>query len=170
MSATGRGSKRQAQDFYPTPDYTVDSLLEYIQFSTIRSFLEPCKGDGAIFDKIPQVPVKHYCELSEDKDYFAFGADQKYDLIVTNPPYSQAQEFVEKSLSEARTVCYLLRLDFLGAQKRKEWWNRIGTPDKLLVLSKRPKFVNNKSDANEYGWFIWDYGSYIHLSKGIHVV
>jgi len=169
MSATNRGSVRRKDDYYPTPYSALEPLFQCIRWEHIRSFLEPCRGDGSIYDHVP-IENKEYCEIQEEIDYFSYVPLQKFDLIVTNPPYRLAQEFVSKSLVEARTVCYLLRLNFLGSQKRKEWWNHIGTPNKLIVLSHRPKFINNKTDATEYAWFIWDHAQAVYIRDGIHVI
>ena len=46
MSATNRGSEVIGQEFYPTPGYTVDSILSEIDFSKVSSFREPCRGGG----------------------------------------------------------------------------------------------------------------------------
>jgi len=46
MSATNRGAVKLEKDFYPTPDYTIDSILEEIDFSKVSSFREPCRGGG----------------------------------------------------------------------------------------------------------------------------
>jgi hypothetical protein len=171
MSATNRGAVRVQNDFYPTPGYTIDSLFEFINWDRVKSFCEPCKGSGAILDKVPQLPVMSYCELSEGVDYLTYPyAVDKFDLIVTNPPFSLAAEFLVKSLREARCVAYLLRLNYLGSQKRVQLWDEIGTPNKLLVLSKRPKFINNQADATEYAWFCWDRENIIDLSPGVHVL
>ncbi|MCP3685367.1 MAG: DNA methyltransferase [bacterium] len=160
---------RIANDFYPTPTYTVKSLIDCLDLRRINSFLEPCKGNGSIYNSV-EVPDKHYCELLEGINYLTTTFEEEFDLIVTNPPYSLAQQFLEKSLSEAKTVCYLLRINFLGSQKRKDWWKRITPPNKLLVLSKRPKFVNNKSDRTEYAWYCWDNYNVVKSSEGIHIL
>jgi len=170
MSATNRGAKRVANDFYPTPGYTIDSMLNLINWNEVNTFLEPCKGDNAIYNKVPDTVDKHWCELSLGRDYLESIESQEYDLIVTNPPFSIADQFIQKSLSESKTVCYLLRLNYFGAQKRNKWWNEIGTPNKLLVLSRRPKFINNQADATEYAWFCWDKQDIINLPDGIHVI
>lgn len=82
------------------------------------------------------------------------------DLIVTNPPFSKSIEFVIKSLIEAKTVCYLQRLNWLGSTSRKNFWNN-NPPDKIFVLSQRPQFMKEMglksgTDSTEYAWFIWD--------------
>lgn len=52
-------------------------------------------------------------------------------------------------------VCMLLRVNFLGSQKRAAWM-RANTPS-VYVLPKRPSFKSDgKTDATEYAWFLWD--------------
>jgi hypothetical protein len=60
-------------------------------------------------------------------------------------------------ISEAHTVVYLLRLNFLGSAKRKPFWDA-HPPTHLLTITPRPSFVNGGSDSCEYGWFCWDRG------------
>lgn len=158
---------RRKNDSYFTPEYTINSLLNFLSIPHETSFLEPCFGNGSIYNKI-NCQKKYFAEVASGIDYL-----QKdfidIDLIITNPPFSLAQEFLEKSLSEAKTVCYLLRLNFLESQKRYTWWQD-KTPDKLLVLSKRPSFTGKGTDSQAYAWFVWDKLGVCKLDKGIHVI
>lgn len=139
MSATNRGTIRREADFYPTPEYCVKLLVGELR--TVAEGLkwgEPCKGDGSII-KATGYPYWQYAELSEGKDYF----DQWFtdvNGIITNPPFALAQEFIDKSLVEADFVAYLLRLNFFGSRKRREWWQG-KKPTHLFTLSERPVFV-----------------------------
>ena len=167
MSATNRGAERNAYDFYPTPSEPINQILNEIDFTTVTSFLEPCKGDGAILNLIPDGITKHYAEIREGIDYLKY--IYKVDLIVTNPPFSIALEFLQKSLRESKTVVYLLRLNFLGSQKRKQFWTD-NPPTHTFVLSKRPSFTGKGTDATEYAWFVWDYGKLFKKPNGIYVL
>jgi hypothetical protein len=168
MSATNRGTVRNKNDFYPTPEYTIDSLLNVLNLHNNITFHEPCKGNGIIYNKI-NTPFKSYCELEEGIDYLITDNKEKFDLIITNPPFSLAKEFINKSLNEANSIWYLLRLNFLGSQTRKDWW-KDKMPTHLLVLSKRPSFTNKGTDATEYAWFGWDKINICKLNKGIHIL
>lgn len=158
MSSTNRGADRIDSDNYPTPIETIKSIIERIDFSGVNTFLEPCSGDGRILKMIPDNILKEWCEIREGKNYFDHNFD--VDLIITNPPFSISIEFLEKSLKEGKTVCYLQRINWLGSIKRKDFWNN-NTPDKIFVLSKRPQFkkelgLEGGTDSTEYAWFIWD--------------
>jgi methylase of polypeptide subunit release factors len=79
-----------------------------------------------------------------------------FDLVIGNPPYNKAQDFAEHALSfvkEDGTIAMLLRLNFLGSQKR-EAFLREHFPN-VYVLSHRPSFTNGGTDATEYAWFTW---------------
>ncbi len=176
MSSTNRGGNRIDQDNYPTPKYVIKALTDRIDFTKVNTFLEPCSGDDRILDFIPNHVNIFTTELRRGQDYFEHQFD--VDLIVTNPPFSLSVPFLAKSLKEAKTVCYLQRINWLGSQIRIDFWKE-NVPDKLFVLSKRPNFtreylktiygedVNLKkmaeelglslgTDSTEYAWFIWD--------------
>lgn len=167
MSAAGRGDVRNPYDFYPTPDSCVCQILNEVDFTKVKSFVEPCRGDGVIYNKIPEGIIKDFAEIREGRDYLR--ETYKSDLVITNPPFSIALDFLQKSLSESTSVVYLLRLNFLGSQKRKEFWNT-NPPTHIFVLSKRPSFTGKGTDATEYAWFVWDSSSIIKRPPGVYVI
>jgi hypothetical protein len=82
-------------------------------------------------------------------------------MIIGNPPFSLAQEFLEKCFEIAKDDTYvvmLLRLAFLESRKRHKFWQE-NPLHKLYVLSERPSFINGKTDATAYGWFVWQRSS-----------
>lgn len=162
-----RKSKRQPYDFYETPRYTIQSLLDVHKIE--YPVLEPCAGTLAISRMLTEGdPYEVYtndinplASTQTHQDYLKTKIQANWmETIITNPPYSLAQEIIEKALkdvAEDGEVIMLLRLNFLGAQKRKKFWQN--TPLKhIYVLSKRPCFLNKKSDMTEYAWFIWQKG------------
>lgn len=138
MSATNRGSIVVSQEFYPTPEPSILSIIKEINFNKVTSFTEPCRGEGHIYDLV-NTPIKYHCELSEGTNYLTTTMPL-VDLILTNPPFSLAQEFITKALTEARTVIMLQRVNFLGSQARKSFWDK-HPPTHLFILSNRPKFI-----------------------------
>lgn len=170
MSSTNRGADRKPQDLYPTPAPPIDALLEVMSIPDGTRFHEPCKGQGAIYDRIPCRHRSHD-EIGEGRDYLtARYPGNNFDLIITNPPFSLAIEFLQKSLQEAVTVCYLLRLNFLGSQKRRSFW-QANRPSHVLVLANRPCFTGDgKTDSIEYAWFCWDRIGLVTLEPGVHVL
>lgn len=92
-------------------------------------------------------------------DYFVEGppqTDKPYDLIITNPPFSLAMEFILRSFeANARYIAMLLRLNYIGSQKRHAFMTQY--PPDLYVIPNRPSFKGTgETDSIEYAWFVWD--------------
>jgi len=77
----------------------------------------------------------------------------RWDVIISNPPYSIAMEVIERSFQMARFVIMLLRVGFLESDERVEWV-KAHTPD-IFVLPNRPQFVNGRTDNCAYAWMVW---------------
>ncbi len=171
MSATNRGTVRRAYDFYETPEeVTRQFLFEYFE-GDFRVILEPCAGSGKMVkvlrDRFPLAwieandirdgPPIPYVNKRYTLDFLKMlKGDVNYDLIFTNPPYSLAEEIITHALEtwSKATVVMLLRLNFLGSQKRKPFWDKHPV-NEIYVLSKRPSFMGKGTDATEYAWFVW---------------
>ena len=149
---------RNAYDFYPTPEWCYENLP--IDWSLFKTAHEPCKGDGRILSFLENKGIEtSWTEIQEGKDYFEWSG--KVDLILTNPPFSIAKEFIEHSMMCSTTVIMLLRVNFLGSQARHDFWNQF-PPDGLIILSKRPSFTGKGTDATDYAWFVWSDKKELH--------
>lgn len=171
MSSTGRGRERQSDDTYITPAWCVHSILSELSLLETGTFLEPCAADGSLIRACrPFVPEAQWkaCEIREEcwddlslevgeanlyRGNFLDAEVGRVDVVITNPPYSLAMEFVEKCIRISNLTVMLLRLNFLGSMKRNDFF-RSHAPD-VYVLSKRPSFILNKTDSTEYAWFVF---------------
>ncbi len=166
MSSTARGASRENLDFYPTPGWCVDLLLDALDVRPEWQCLEPAAGDGAIVRRLLTrgVPSTHIAATEIDParaemvrmivpdvrcaDYlFAPVADVGvFDLIITNPPFALAADFARVALGMAGdrgTVALLLRLNWLGSQERAAFHR--AHPSDILLLPKRPEFTASMS-------------------------
>jgi hypothetical protein len=173
MSAAGR-AKRNYFDTYQTPKEAITVFLPKLTIKKTSSAFEPCLGNKHIASLLPSATL-YYCELEEGVSYLSGKSFPVVDLIITNPPYTYAQEFLTVSLKHCLgVVAYLLRINFLGTQKRRFWWQD-KLPSHLYVLSNRPSFTaTGGTDATEYAWFVWDFKNsaevYCNDPPGIYVL
>lgn len=180
MSATNRGTKRIESDYYATPIDAVYKLIYNYEIAVpFDAILEPSAGNGIIIEALREAGYKNHIhaieirgEEKENLNRFAdtveinnfLDADPaiQYDVIIGNPPYSLAQEFIDKALQILKPggrLIFLLRTNFLESKKRFEWWQD-KPPTRLYVLSKRPSFTGKGTDATSYSWFIWEKSRY----------
>lgn len=158
MSSTKRGAVRNDADFYVTPEGAFKPLIPWLPRQTY--FWEPCCGDGRLIRWLRESGREAGgADLNPRPEWPCDPVDFLEDesprnFIITNPPFSRAQECVDRALSNSTEVMMLLRLNFLGAQKRREWW-RMNEPSALFVLSARPDFTGGGGDSCEYAWFYW---------------
>lgn len=149
MSAKNRGTKTKVNDYYPTPEPVIDAIFNNIDWHLVRSFCEPCLGDGAIFNKLPeQVSVKFWYEIVKDKNYLNQSVYPPVGLTLTNPPFSLAKEFIETAQSHSETVIMLTRLNFLGSKNRLEFWKKAGL-QQINVITPRPAFYAKCVDRKD---------------------
>ncbi len=164
---------RRENDSYQTPPYCVEKLLPYIDFRGEPSFIEPCKGDGNIYYMIaPLCSTSAYYEMAKGRDYLTTRCSP-VDIIITNPPFSLWREFLEKSLTEADLVIYMLRLNVMGSgtkTNRGEFWNS-NRPTRSFPLEKRPSFIGDgKTDCCDYHWLAWDRSNRIKTKEWLNVL
>lgn len=180
MSATNRGKPRVVNDFYPTPRWLTRAVLSILESRLKRIdawprpvIYEPAAGDLAIVKELEQNWPQSLIDFSDINPNFEYGGvdflkeepEPIFDLIITNPPYTYAKEFIERAMQWRKTeqslVVMLLRINFLGSKKRAKWL-RANLPS-LAVSPKRPSMGVNKdgkkgTDATEYAWFMWPFG------------
>ena len=177
MSVTGHNPVRHPDDFYATPAWCTRAILPHLgRPDYFDRVVDPCCGDGAILDVIAEQWPDHRqslrgveidarrADIAGKKHRVACADalgetqwDRAVELVVTNPPFSLAMEFVQRALEEVApggTVAMLLRLPWLASQKRAPWL-RENTPS-VYVLPTRPSFTGKGTDATDYAWMVWD--------------
>lgn len=82
-----------------------------------------------------------------------------YDMVITNPPFSLAIEFIQHALKVVRPggyVVMLLRLNFFGSEDRNAFFMSSKMPQLAYVHSRRLGFTpDGKTDSIEYMHAIW---------------
>jgi hypothetical protein len=134
--------------------------------SAIRLFLknqtlmgpvwEPAAGRGRLAAELSRTYETHATRA----DFFQYRPDFVFNTIITNPPYNQARQFVERAMSfEPAYVCMLLRLLFIEGLDKAHLFRGLSR-----VWIYRPR-VWMQDDSREWGgmicyaWFVWKKGS-----------
>ena len=98
----GRYAHINPNDIVFTPDVLAKRIVS--MFSISGNILEPCKGEGAFLKYLPK--DTEWCEIADGKNYYDY--HKKVDWIVTNPPYSDFNRFLDHSFSLADNIVLLV--------------------------------------------------------------
>lgn len=170
---------RDSYDFYPTDPEFVESGLDLIPLDKPQLVLDPGAGMG-VWGKAaryrwsqawitgvelnPNVPGWRWYDHNIHGDFLThcWEAYPKFDVVIGNPPYSLAEEFVTQSLCLLRDggyLVFLLRLAFLESLRRYAFFRHQCPPARVVVCSDRPSFTGNgQTDSSAYAFFIWRKG------------
>lgn len=81
------------------------------------------------------------------------------EIIITNPPFNLAMDFLRHSLvmvAPGGYVVFLLRLNFFGSKERNPFLRGGNMPQGVFPHSKRMSFTpDGGTDSIEYGHMIW---------------
>jgi len=159
----GRKYNLSKEDFFETPSYCVDRLLEVERFYGF--ILEPCCGTGSIskvlkakgFD-IRSSDIKNY-GYGEVKDFLKI--TEKVDNIITNPPYNILNSFMGHCLEiSKKKVALLLRTNSLEGIERYSSIYSKNLLKTVYVFCRRVRFNSPKYKKPRgmisYSWFVFD--------------
>ena len=155
-------NNRVENDFYPTPPYAINALLDNEKFE--GNVWECACGDGAISKILIDKGYNVHSSDLIDRGYGNVGIDflktnEKFDNIITNPPFNLANEFTLHGLKSINNQMALLcKLSFLEGKKRASTVFNQNKLKKVLVFSKRLGFKRNdkKGGLMAFAWFIFD--------------
>jgi hypothetical protein len=81
--------ERREADFYPTPRAAALPLIPYLR--GIRTFAEPCAGDGDLVRHLEGFGLQcvYAADIATGQDALEFDSYGTCDSIITNPPWSR---------------------------------------------------------------------------------
>lgn len=160
--------KRHDADFYATPEEATRVLLPHLPRSPIA--VEPCCGDGAIAEVLRASTMfgTVYASDLHDRgyapggvDFRAYGAAALADagaVVVTNPPFNLAREFIEHYCAPAKRpwVALLLKSTYWHAAKRADLFDRTA-PALVMPMTWRPNMAPERgsSPTMDFAWTVW---------------
>lgn len=170
-------------DDYETPDKEAQAMAKLV-LPTDKNILEPFAGSGQIVKHLPSDRLIDVVEIKKTRiekmllgvlnfnsvcnmNFFDLDCEtRKYDLIITNPPFSLCVEAIAHSLTllnpnnPTARLLFLMPLDWNCAQSRAKVWNELDAhihhvyriPKRVDYLingvpcSKTPKKLDNGKD------------------------
>ncbi len=137
-----------------TPAYAVTPLLEYVSKTAV--IWECCDAGGSEYTKVFRENGNHVIasDIQTGENFFDYEPEEHYDIIITNPPYSLKNEFLERAYSLNKPFAFLLPITTLESQARNKIFRNYNSELELLVFDKRVEFLKNGKNNN---WFNTSY-------------
>lgn len=184
MSSTNRSNSRDfhISDYYITPiNEIINFLNEFNKHEDIllkpntlildccaggdlkhpMSYPEALKQTGVSLNNISTIDIREDSLAEIKADYLTYDCKNKYDVIITNPPFSLALPIIKKALNDVKNngfVIMLLRLNFLEGKSRFNFWQQ-NMPKYIFVHHKRMSFTDDgKTDSIAYAHYCFQKG------------
>lgn len=160
--------KERPGDCYDTPPAAVHALLKVERLPWL--VWEPACGSGNIVKVLRDAGHEvvatdlraRGCPDSFDRIDFLLPIKFDCEAIVTNPPFSLADRFVEIAIERAPLVIMLLRLAFLEGGRRSRILDT-GKLARVHVFTNRLPMMHREgwngpkaTSAIPFAWFVWD--------------
>jgi len=171
--------ERKPADLYPTPVDGTESLIpvldvmrNYLELDRPVTIWEPACGDGRMarvlewhgFDVLgtdiretPGYGLGGVDFLKDAPRTMGWSPQDDVDMIVSNPPFSLAEEFIRKALSITPNVAMLLKATYWNAASRLPFFHE-HRPKFVLPLTWRLAFLESergKSPLMDCIWVVW---------------
>ncbi len=137
-----------------TPNYAVEPLVKFIDktktiwcpFDTEQSeFVKVFKENG--FKVI-------FSHISEGKDFFNY-EPKKWDVIISNPPFTGKRKVFERALSFNKPFALLMTNTWLNDSAPKKLFKEKDL--QLLMFEQRIQFDNQNKITFSSSYFCWNF-------------
>jgi transcriptional regulator with XRE-family HTH domain len=124
------------QDLVFTPKLLAGQIIGYFGPDITGSILDPCRGDGAFYERYPQHLDRHWCEIDQGRDFFR--CQQPVDWIITNPPWSKFRGFLNHAMTISENVVFLCALTHFSTKARIADIQQAGFAMKTILYVSSP--------------------------------
>ena len=144
---------------------------ELMEFLSGKVIWDPFFNDGAVLSVLkksfPESKIIH-----KDEDFFKVNKKKKYDIIISNPPFSQKKEILEVLVDSKKPFCLVLPLDVLA---RKYFSNHYKDQmDKVHIIIPKEVSSMGFGDCKStprwmWGWFCYNIPTFKNFNNIIYL-
>ena len=147
-----------------TPDYGVRPIIKYIP----KDAIVWCPFDTRESEFVQQIRANGnkviYSHISNGQDFYTWEPKERWDCIVSNPPFTAKRQIFERALSFNKPFALIMSNTWLNDAAPKQLFKEKDL--QLLMFEQRMKFLNNGEVQNKIT-FSSSYFCYNFLPKQI---
>lgn len=141
-----RYMKTEKNDEIYTPKEAIIPILKYLDKTKIYWECTDF-GDSNIKKVLVENGFKVIATNKEEFDFLKDDPSFKFDVIITNPPYSIKNKFIKRCYELNKPFLLLLPITALEGKERNRLYKENGL--EIIVLNKRINFMKEKKNV----WF-----------------
>jgi hypothetical protein len=147
--------ERRPADYYPTPPSAVLPLLPHLR--GIRTFAEPCAGDGALVRHLESYGLRcvYAGDIAAGKDALAVDDYGQIDAIITNPPYTR--DLMHRLIAHFQRIAptwLLLDSDWASTRQAAPF---LPSCSDIVAIGRVKWFEGTKHTGKDnYAWYRFD--------------
>lgn len=167
--------ERQNEDYYATDPIAAEWLLKIEEIPKDKPIWECAAGEkhlSKVFEEHGyKVRSSDLIVRTEDVEQLDFlTSNETWDgTIITNPPYNQAVNFIQKameSITEGNKVIMFLKVQFLEGKSRKKLFEKyppktVWVSSSRITCAKNGDFEYMKANGGSavaYAFYVWQKG------------
>ena len=167
--------ERQNEDYYATDPIAAEWLLKIEEIPRDKPIWECAAGEkhlSKVFEEHGyKVRSSDLIVRTEDVEQLDFlTSNETWDgTIITNPPYNQAVNFIQKameSITEGNKVMMFLKVQFLEGKSRKKLFEKyppktVWVSSSRITCAKNGDFEYMKANGGSavaYAFYVWQKG------------
>ncbi len=140
--------KIKSADDFQTPEKALKPLLPYLKKDL--TIWECAEGMGNLTKGLRKLEYKVIgTDIIKGYDFLEY-EPEKYDCIITNPPFSLKQKFLERAYHLKKPFAFLLPLTTFETKKRQILFKKYGL--EVIFFDKRINFEMTTGGGNG-SWF-----------------
>ena len=142
-------------DEFGTPKEAVNILLPYLKKEW--TIWECAWGKGSLAKHLQKEGFEVINLGNDFINDIIVNVKDRFDCIVTNPPYSKKEEFLQRCFEIGKPFALLMPLTALEGKKRGELYRKYGIS--LIIPNKRFNFETPSGKGSgawfQTAWFCW---------------
>jgi len=142
-----------------TPHYGVRAIIEFIPKNT-TVWCPFDKSDSEFVRQISKNNKVIHSHIDQGKDFLVFEPKEHWDIIISNPPFTNKRKIFERALSFDKPFALIMSNTWLNDAAPKQLFKHKDL--QLLMFDKRMKFAsldgrdNNKITFSS-SYFCWNF-------------
>jgi hypothetical protein len=123
-----------------TPKYAVKPILEYIK----PDWVVWCPFDTVNSEFVKEISKTNkviYSHIDNGEDFYTYEPSERWDCIISNPPFSNKRSIFERALSFGKPIALLMANTWLNDKYSKWVFYEAGRDMQLLMFDKRIRYI-----------------------------